>query len=311
MISPKKAEILFSPTKIVSFFQKKSKDINFPFKKVKIELIKKFKSEKSFKIVAVYLINKKIKIVGCASSGGEREYAFKINNLIFKKYKNLAPKPYCYIKPLGLFLMENLLGKNFGEILKEHKVKKNHLKMIAKSLALLQKVNNFKKIKKKGIDFSSIQKTIKFLKKEKKLKIFFKTLKKRLKNEERKNKNLIFVHGDFNPYNFIFRRNKLKIIDFEDAHFGDRVEDPANFISHLENSFDFDIPRKKRILFVKNFLNYYQQFTKRFNKEEKERFELYKTYFNFSMILYLMGFEDKYSKSKEMLKNLLKQSQKF
>ncbi len=309
IINPKKINSLLSSEEIKKIFKKKSKEIGFPaseIKNVRIKVIKKYIDWRSFTLVVLYSLNKKKRIIGIANSDGKKEYAFKVNALVFKHFsgKRITPNPYCYIKPLGLFLEEFLKGSNFGEILrKDKKIKDFHIKKLAELLFLLQKTDVSKSKIKTKISFYDIKKNIKILKqrKESKQKIIEKTfekIEKKIRGYERKNKNKVLVHGDLNPYNLFFEKDKAKIIDYTNSHIGDRVSDLANISAHFETTFDFKILKKE----TDSLLRAYQKIAGEFNNQEKEKFKTYKDYFNLLNISHIMVWGDNFQKTKILKK---------
>jgi len=290
MINPKKIKILLSPIEMEKVLKKKAKAIGIPLgkiKEVKIKVIKEYIDWRSFSLVALYHFGKK-KIIGVANSDGKKEYAFRANVLAFnhlskiKPKKYFTPRPYCYIESLGLFLEEFLEGDNFGKILKEgKKIKDVQIKRIAELLFFLQKTKVSSSKIKVGIDFYDIEKNIEILKKRREEKLIeesFSKIKKKIRKYEKENKAKVFTHGDLNPYNLFFDKDRVKIIDYTSAHIGDRVSDLANIFAHLETTIDFQASKKK---FIKeNFLGNYQEIAGRFDSQEKEKFKTYKDYFN-------------------------------
>lgn len=303
MISPKKIDVLLSPIEMRKIFKRKSKKIGISpseIKRVQIKVIKEYIDWRSFSLVALYWLNKEKKIIGIANSDGKKEYTFKVNNLVFKRFSKIktkkysVPKPYCYIKSLGLFLEEFLTGGNFGKILKKGEgIKSVYIKRLAEMLFFLQKVNVSKSLIKEGIDFYDIKKNIRILKERKekggkKIAEIFKRLEKKIRGCERKNKNKVLVHGDFNPYNLFFEKDKVKLIDFGSTHRGDRVSDLANIFTHLETTLDFKIPKKKEKFLKDSLLKNYQKIAGEFNSQEEEKFKIYKDYFNLLNLSHVM-----------------------
>jgi len=302
MISPQKINILLSPSEIEKILKKKSKELGVSpqhIKTVKIKVIKKYTDWRSFSVVLFYSFDKK-RIVGTANSDGKKEYAFKINKLIFKHFSKTHPKnisiskPYCYIKGLGLFLREYLKGENLGEILKKKgEIKILHIKRIAELLAFLQSIKTSQSFIKRGTDFYDIEKNIKILR-QRKIKESaiiskrFQKIKRLIKGYERKKTKKVLVHGDFNPYNLFFEKNRIKIADFGSIHIGERVSDLAALFSHLETSLDFNISKKQRISFENLLLKYYQKLTKEFDAFEIEKLKVYRAYFSLLILSHIM-----------------------
>lgn len=318
MISPRKIDILLSPTKIKKVFKKESKKLGISsqsIREIKIKVIKEYIDWRSFSLVALYSLNKRKKIMGIANSDGKKNYAFKINKLIFKQFskkkiKNFSvPKPYCYLESLELSLREYLKGENFGKILKKKKeIKTIYIKRIVEIIAFFQKLDIAGHFIKKRVDFSDIEKNIKILKQRKVkgvkvLSEIFKKVKKKIRDHEKRNRNKVLVHGDFNPYNFFFEQDKIKIADFGSSHLGDRVSDLANLLSQLETSLDFKIPKEKRLSLENTLLDYYQKITKKFNDYEKEKLKIYRTYFDLLIVSHIIVWGDS-SQGIKILKKL-------
>lgn len=322
MITPQKIDILLSPSEMKDIFKKKANQIGLSsneIKKVKIKTIKKYIDQRSFSLVALYSLNVKDKIIGIANSDGEKQYAFKANKLIFKHFSKInndnysVPEPYCYIESLGLFLEEYLEGKNFGDILKENKKIKNaYIERLGKLLSLLQKTNVVKSSIEREINFYDIKKNIKILKKreakeEKEIDFIFKKIENKIRGYEKKNKNKVLAHGDFNPYNIFFEKNRIKIIDFGKTHIGDRVSDLANIFSHFETSLDFSFSKKDQESFKESLLISYQKNTTKLNEVEKEKLKMYENYFNLLNISHVMvwGRDSQKLRLSKRLKNLI------
>lgn len=318
MINSKKIDVLLSPSKMKQVFRKYSKKIGISKKNIasiKIKTVKKYIDQRSFSLVAVYSLNNKKKIIGTANSDGNKEYDFKINDLVYRQFlkrkpKNYSlPKAYCYIKSLGFFLREYLSGDNFGKILeKKSQIENTYIQTIAEIFSFLQKIKTSAFFIKKGIDFYDIKKNIKILRRRKKreakeMSAIFEKLKKSIRNYERTNKNKVLVHGDPNPYNFYFEKNVVKIADFGKAHLGDRVSDLASFLSHLEATLDFKISKEKRRSLENTLFLAYQKITKNFDESEKIKLKIYKNYFSLLSISHMMVWGD-YPLSLKLFKKL-------
>ena len=318
MVSLKKIDILLSPLEMRNVFRKKVKNIGVTsqnIKGIKVKVIKKYIDQRSFSLVALYSLNKEKKVIGIANSDGKKEYAFKMNSLIFrylskiKPRNRLVPKPYCYIKTLGLFLEEYIKGKNFGEILKTNEEIENiYITRIAELLSSLQKINASIKTIEKGTGFYDIKKNIEILKQRKKkegktVAKIFKNLKRKIRKFEKENKNKVLVHGDFNPYNIFLEKRRAKIIDFENTHQGDRVSDIADIFSHFEVTLDFKISEEKIKKWENIFLKTYQKTTKSLSGAEEEKLRIYKAYFELLSISHIMVWGD-YPQGVKLLKKL-------
>ena len=303
MIDLKKINVLLSPIEMKKIFKKKSKQVGISsknIKKIQIKPLKRYTDQRSFSLVAIYSLDNKKKIIGTANSDGKREYVFKISSLIFKYYskikiKNFSfPRPYCYIKQLGLFLREYLKGENFGKMLKKGgRIKQVYISRIAEMLSFFQSINASKKFVKKGTDFYDIEKNINILKQRKKkeakmLNEVFKKLKKEIRGYERENKNKVLVHGDPNPYNLFFEKNKIKLADFGSCHLGDRISDLANLFSHFKITLDFKISKEKINSFKILLLEEYQKLNKKISEIEKEKLKTYESYFSLLSISHIM-----------------------
>ncbi len=288
--------------KITSFLAQKNKILKLPlsdFSGIKIKIIKSYLDKRSYSLVVVYNFPSK-NFVGEANSDDRKKYPFLVSQFLFKSsFKNFIPEPYFYDKNYGLFLMEFVKGKTFGEILKNRKNVKVYLKRLAEILSFFQEANKaVTSPLKPKIDFGDFLKNIRILKKRnskevEKIILLFKKIKKNIENKERQ----VLTHGDFNPYNFIFNGDKLKIIDFEKAHLGERIIDLANFCSQIDSP-DFDFLTSKEE--IKNyFLEQYQKITTPFSQEEKKRFKFYKLYFDLLILTHILVWNPNFPKLKK------------
>lgn len=300
--SQNKFQILTSE-KIVSILAQKKRILKLSrsdFNKVKIKIIKSYLDKRSYSLVAIYSFPSK-SFVGVANSDGRKKYPFLISRFLFKSpFKKFISKPYFYDENYGLFLMEFIKGRTFGEILKSGENVRSNLKKMAETLSFFQKIKtnpNSSPLKPK-IDFGDFLKNIKILRKRnnpraEKISILLEKIKKGIKNKKEK----VLVHGDFNPYNFIFNGNKLKIIDFEKTHLGERIIDLANFCSQIDSP-DFNFLEGKGK--IKNhFLEEYQKITVPLDREEKGRFKFYKLYFDLLILTHILVWNPNFPKLKE------------
>ena len=273
MVDLKEINILLSPQKMREVFEEKREEIDYSKEilDVKIETIKKYTDWRSFSLVILYTINEEKKIIGVANSDKEQEYAFQSNQFIFNylssiEKENIAPKPYCYIKELGLFLEQFLEGENFGKEIKEGKeIREEQISEIIKVISLIQGAKIEQCPLKKGIDFYDIKNNISILKERreeegKEIENIFSSIEREIREYEQQNK--VFVHGDLNPYNIFFKEERIRLIDFGLAHQGSKACDLANLISHFETSLDFNIEKEKVNLLERIAINNYQKETK-------------------------------------------------
>ncbi len=316
MISPKEVNILLSPKEMRAVFRKKAKEIGIRqenISRIGIKVVKKYTDWRSFSLVAVYTLEKGKKVVGIANSDGRKKYAFYANKFLFKRFVPFRKegffisKPFCYVKPLGLFLREYLEGNNFGQIISAKRNTVFHLKKIAEAVARLQSIKSTFPFLKRGIDFSDIEKNIRILK-QRKLKEAgflaraFKRTKEKIIAFQRNNRNKVLVHGDLNPYNCFFKGKNIKMADFDSLHLGDRVSDAASFTAHLNTGLDFPLPQKVKTEMTSEMMKFYQRLTKEFAETEKEKLEVYKIYFDLLIISHILVWGNKLHQTKILKK---------
>jgi thiamine kinase-like enzyme len=305
MIDLKEINTLLSSKKMREVFEERREEIGYlkEITNVDIETIKRYIDWRSFSLVMLYTINKEKKIVGIANSDQEQEYAFQSNQFIFNylssiNKEEIVPKPYCYIKDLGLFLEQFLEGKNFGKNIKKGKeAEGEQIKEIVKIISLIQKANIEQSFLKKGIDFFNIKNNISILKERREeegieIENMFNSMEREIREYEQENK--VFVHGDLNPYNIFFKDNKIRLIDFGLSHQGSRVCDLANLVSHFETSLDFNVEKEKTAFLERFLINSYEKETGL--EILKEEYETHKKYFNLLNLSHIMVWGDEINK---------------
>lgn len=297
---PVKIDTLLSPDKIKErLLRNRRVSSLFKIGEIKTKIIKQYVDWRSYSFVIVYSLNEKDRVVGVANSDGKKEYPYRVNEFLFSFVKGFVPRPLLYIRPLGLFLMEHVTGKNYGNLLKKGGSKEIYLKQIVQFLLFLRRIkaSEIKKEKRKrikpAIDFKDVKKNIIILKKRGnkgagKIEKRFREIERKIRKYEKESEDKIFVHGDFNPYNFIFLKKGVKIVDFERSHWGDHLVDIADLCSHFENTPDYSLTKKQRLDLERKFLKLYQAMSLRFNQRERGRFKVYKQYFNLLIKTHIM-----------------------
>jgi len=305
MVDLKEINTLLSPEKMRDVFKEKKEEIEYPKEIISVDIktVKKYTDWRSFNLAIVYKINNEKKVMGVANSDKEQKYSFQSNKLVFDyltsiNREKIAPKPYCYIKELGLFLEQFLEGENFGKDIKKGKeIEEEQIKEIAKTTSLIQGVSLKDSFLKEGIDFYDIKNNISILKErreEESLEIenMFDTIEREIREYEREDR--VFAHGDLNPYNIFFKENKIRIIDFGLAHQGSAMCDLANIISHFETNLDFNIKRERSDFLERILIESYEEESG--NKVVKEEYETHKKYFNLLNLSHVMVWGDEVNK---------------
>jgi thiamine kinase-like enzyme len=188
-------------------------------------------------------------------------------------------KPLHYFADYGLFVYETAKGESFGEILKHNtlsdKNKGKKIKKATKYLAELHKVDMVKIEKRNFLTGNNIFTHLNFLEEfvkwgreehEVRIKEAIKKVKKEIKNFSDIKKTLI--HGDFQIENFIFDKDEMKLIDFDDSELNDPLVDVGNFLVQIfyggimGESTDYF-----RGVFLEEYLKANEQLDKRFLNE--------------------------------------------
>ncbi len=183
-------------------------------------------------------------------------------NKILNKNKVLAPKLYNEDYKNNLIEVEDLGKETFFEILKKKNFDQiNYFKRIIKILNKIQsikdrEIKDFKNNKYKISEYKN-EILIKeanlfcdwYVKKNKKIfkKKFNKIIKKLILNLKLKNE--VFVHRDFHVSNLMFQKNKIGILDSQDALIGNKAYDLASLID--------DVRYKSSISLKKKIYNHY------------------------------------------------------
>ena len=194
-----------------------------------------------------------------------------VNSLLIKN-KILAPKLYTENYKKNYIEIEDFGDETVFNLLKKNKNPKKTL--FKKSIELLCKIQKIKQNKIKNFN-SKIYKIPKYDKlllykeanffnewyakkfvKKNKLRIFKTEINKQIRIllTNLKSKENIFVHRDFHVSNLIKFKNKLAVIDTQDALIGNRAYDLASLID--------DVRFKTDKKFKNNIYNYYLKFNK-------------------------------------------------
>jgi thiamine kinase-like enzyme len=153
-------------------------------------------------------------------------------------------KPLYYFADYGLFVYETAKGESFGEILKYNtlsdKNKEKKIKKATKYLAELHKVDMTKVEKRSFLTGNNIFTHLNFLEEfvkwgreehEVRIKNAIKKVKREIKNFSDIKRTLI--HGDFQIENFIFNKDEMRLIDFDDSELNDPLVDVGNFLVQI------------------------------------------------------------------------------
>ncbi len=160
----------------------------------------------------------------------------------------LISQPLGYFPQQKLYIYEKTLGRSLADLItnKNYQTKKNLTPLIKKSA---QTMSILHKLPTKN--FSNIKFTNNYNISEQ-LNWFSNNIKKNKRFNNKKNitllKNLLtlqakvsrfrknkykFIHGDFQLQNLILYRNKLKLIDFDNAEINDPLIDVGNFLNQI------------------------------------------------------------------------------
>ena len=220
------------------------------------------KIEKTKKTIIVYAPKEKVKNLLIYDA---------VNSLLIKN-KILAPKLYTENYKKNYIEIEDFGDETVFNLLKKNKNPKKTL--FKKSIELLCKIQKIKQNKIKNFN-SKIYKIPKYDKlllykeanlftewyakkfvKKNKLRIFKTEINKQIRIllTNLKSKENIFVHRDFHVSNLIKFKNKLAVIDTQDALIGNRAYDLASLID--------DVRFKTDKKFKNNIYNYYLKFNK-------------------------------------------------
>ncbi len=218
-----------------------------------------------------------------------------INKLLIKN-KIIAPKLYQQNYKKNYIEIEDFGSNSIFDILKKNKVKKNKIKFFKKTIYLLHKIQKIKQKKVKNflgnnykIENYSKDKLLKesnlflkwyipkVIKKKNRRKLIVnlrKILIKLLSNL--KNPNNTFVHRDFHVSNLMFYKNKIAVIDTQDAAYGNIAYDLASLVDDVRYKSSNNIKEK----IYKTYLN-----LKKINKKNfKNDFEILSVLRNLKII---------------------------
>ncbi len=230
-------------------------------------------------------LNKTSIIIFCKKEKFKNLVVYESINRILIKNKISAPKLINQNLKNNFIEIEDL-GKNtiYEEFVKKKTDQKKIYKKIVKMLIKLQKIKT-KKIKNLSLEnyFVPIynkkiltDEASLFLKwcvpefyKGKKKKIINDLLKKNIKQaiEHLKLPNNTFVHRDFHVSNLIYNKNKISIIDSQDALYGNPSYDLASLVDDVRFQtdmktknfiFDYFILNQKTKIDIENFKNDFQ-----------------------------------------------------
>ena len=199
-------------------------------------------------------------------------------NKILLKNNILAPKLLKENYSKNYIEIEDFGNQTIFRLLKKNKVNKSVIfKKIIKLLVKIQSINQWKikNFKKKNYKVPIYQSKIlldeaKLFSKwyidqkltETQKKIFKKKYIKIVKNLINKLyfKNNVFVHRDFHVSNLMMVKNKIGVIDTQDALIGNKAYDPASLID--------DVRFKTSKKFKKKLIDYYIKSQKKINKQD-------------------------------------------
>ncbi len=190
-----------------------------------------------------------------------------VNNIL-NKNKILSPKLINNYYKDNMIEITDLGGKSFYKYIKNKKNKLHSYKKLIEIILKMQKIKinkvyNFQnnKIKFSKYSFTYLHKEsdlffdwyLKYIIKNKNLKRFKNIFKKELNNIYKKIyfKNNFFTHRDFHASNIMIYKNKLGIIDSQDAIIGNPLYDVASLIDDVR----IRLPKNLQ----NNLFNYYKE----------------------------------------------------
>ena len=223
---------------------------------------RKFYRKKNKDNSSIVVISKKEKI--------KNLLVYDAINKILIKNEILAPKLYQENYKKNFIEIEDFGDDTIFKILNKKKINKlYYFKKIIQILDKIQKIKNksIKNFKNKKFIVSKYNKEVLikeanlfyewYLKKklpENDRKNFFKRFNKIIKrlSENLKLKNNIFVHRDFHVSNLMLVKNKIGVIDSQDALFGNRAYDVASLIDDVRYKTSKSLKDKIYKLYIKN-----------------------------------------------------------
>ena len=223
---------------------------------------RKFYRKKNKNNLSVVVVSKKEKI--------KNLLVYDAINKILIKNKVLAPKLYQENYNKNFIEIEDFGNDTIFKILnKKKKNKLYYFKKIIHTLHKIQKIKNksVKDFKNKKFVISKYNKNILikeanlfcewYLKKKLSNNVrnnFIKRFNKIIKNlsENLKLKNNVFVHRDFHVSNLMLVKNKIGVIDSQDALLGNRAYDLASLIDDVRYKTSKSLKDKIYKLYIKN-----------------------------------------------------------
>lgn len=148
------------------------------------------------------------------------------------------------IAPKAIFLNSEFMIYEYTKGIHKSELKSSDIKTLAKQIKKLHKI----KTKAKTYDLKSDLLNYKKILKDKESKELISQSLKSLKKLKKFKKELVLTHHDLNPKNIIFRKNKIKIIDWEYSGINDRFFDLAAVC------IEFKLNKKEEKLFLENYL---------------------------------------------------------
>jgi N-acetylmuramate 1-kinase len=236
--------------------------------------LKKIKGDASFRSFYRKTSNKKKSIIVYASKEKEKNLLIydAINSFLIK-HKIIAPRLFNENYQKNFLEIEDFGNITLFKLLKKKKI--NKIKIFQNIIFLLKKIQEIKENKVKNFkgNYYKIPKydkrklfkearlfsnwyVTKFLSKNKASQLN-KLINKEIKFllSKIKSKNNVFVHRDFHVSNLMYYKNKIAIIDTQDALIGNRAYDLASLID--------DVRFKTKLEFKNKIYDYYQSLNKR------------------------------------------------
>lgn len=189
--------------------------------------------------------------------------------------KELISQPLYYFAKHHLYIYEKTLGVSLADLIenKKNQNTKILIPLIKRSAAIMSKlhqvpIKNFSKVNfYKNYDLTQqlnwLEKNLyknKEFKNKKNISLLknLRTLQKKVVNWRANNR--VFIHGDFQLQNLILYKNKLRLIDFDNAEINDPLIDVGNFLNQINyKNLLFKKSYFLRQLFLQTYLKQNQQ----------------------------------------------------
>lgn len=216
-----------------------------------------------------------------------KETNYKILQYLYKKGFNkgniLVSEPYIFFKDYNLLLYENIPGRTLmHELDKDLEYLAHVVNLSARALKKIHKIP-LPSLKLWHQDWNlNIPVMTKYYPElAKKINI----IQSNIFNKLNKTKSGVFCHGDFQPNNIIFYKNKLYILDFGSVCVLDRELDIASFVIQL-------MVMLKKFGDIANLEFLREKFLTEYGEHDKEKFNLYSVLLSLRILDFFIVFPD-------------------